>query len=180
MAVLTDRVQVSVRAAATAAVREAVRSRRQQGGGGHAPRPGRARPGSTACSASAPNLFCNSPMEACVVVCRTRKPARRRGRVLFIDAVNEVARERTQSFLAEEHQRRIVRCTAGSPTSRVSPPWRRPPTCWPNDGNLSTPRYVRRPAKRVGRARGGRPGVLAADGRDGGDARRGGGGEEGR
>ena len=34
-----------------------------------------------------PNLFYNSPMEACVVVCRTRKPPERRGKVLFIDAV---------------------------------------------------------------------------------------------
>lgn len=54
-----------------------------------------------------PNLFYNSPMEACVVVCRTAKPAARRGRVLFIDAVNEVARERATSFLKPGHQARI-------------------------------------------------------------------------
>jgi type I restriction enzyme M protein len=55
-----------------------------------------------------PNLFYNSPMEACVVVCRTTKPKARRGRILFIDALNEVARERAQSFLRDEHQDRIV------------------------------------------------------------------------
>lgn len=55
-----------------------------------------------------PNLFYNSPMEACVVVCRTQKPAERRGRALFIDAVNEVARERAQSFLNPQHQARIL------------------------------------------------------------------------
>jgi type I restriction enzyme M protein len=55
-----------------------------------------------------PNLFYNSPMEACVVVCRTAKSRARRGRILFIDALNEVARERGQSFLREEHQERIV------------------------------------------------------------------------
>lgn len=54
-----------------------------------------------------PNLFYNSPMEACVVVCRTRKPPRWRNKVLFIDAVNEVARERGTSFLTLEHQARI-------------------------------------------------------------------------
>lgn len=54
-----------------------------------------------------PNLFYNSPMEACVVVCRSRKPPRRRGRVLFIDAVHEVARERAMSVLKPEHQARI-------------------------------------------------------------------------
>jgi len=56
-----------------------------------------------------PNLFYNSPMEACVVICRTAKPKTRRGRILFIDALNEIARERSQSFLREEHQERIVR-----------------------------------------------------------------------
>jgi len=55
-----------------------------------------------------PNLFYNSPMEACVVVCRTAKPKARRCRILFIDALNEIARERSQSFLRGEHQDRIV------------------------------------------------------------------------
>lgn len=54
-----------------------------------------------------PNLFYNSAMEACVVVCRTVKPAPRRGKVLLIDAVNAVARERAVSFLKPEHQARI-------------------------------------------------------------------------
>jgi len=55
-----------------------------------------------------PNLFYNSPMEACVVICRTRKAPERRGKVLFINAVNEVTRERAQSFLTEAHIERIV------------------------------------------------------------------------
>ena len=48
-------------------------------------------------------LFYNSPMEACIVVCRTAKPASRRGRVLFINALNEVAREKAFSFLRPSH-----------------------------------------------------------------------------
>jgi type I restriction enzyme M protein len=55
-----------------------------------------------------PNLFYNSPMEACVVVCRTNKPADRRGKILFINAVNDVTRERAQSFLKHDHIARIV------------------------------------------------------------------------
>jgi len=55
-----------------------------------------------------PNLFYNSPMEACVVVCRMNKPKERRNKVLFINAVNEVTRERAQSFLTDDHIRRIV------------------------------------------------------------------------
>jgi type I restriction enzyme M protein len=55
-----------------------------------------------------PNLFYNAAMEACVVVCRTRKPLERRGKILFIDALEEVTRERAQSFLEREHIERIV------------------------------------------------------------------------
>ncbi|HBJ38856.1 MAG TPA: SAM-dependent DNA methyltransferase [Planctomycetaceae bacterium] len=55
-----------------------------------------------------PNLFYNSPMEACIVICRTHKTKLRRNRILFINAVNEVTRERSQSFLREEHIQRIA------------------------------------------------------------------------
>ena len=55
-----------------------------------------------------PGLFYNSPMEACVVICRSEKPTNRKGKILFIDAVKEVARERSQSFLKPENQRRIL------------------------------------------------------------------------
>lgn len=53
-------------------------------------------------------LFYNSPMEAVVVILRTRKATDRRGKVLFINAVNEVARERAQSFLRRGHQDKIL------------------------------------------------------------------------
>ena len=55
-----------------------------------------------------PNLFYNSPMEACVVICRNRKPPERKGKIILIDAINEVTRERAQSFLTDEHQQRIL------------------------------------------------------------------------
>jgi type I restriction enzyme M protein len=55
-----------------------------------------------------PGLFYNSPMEACVLFCRTEKPAERKGKVLFIDAVDQVAREQAHSFLREEHIRHIT------------------------------------------------------------------------
>ena len=55
-----------------------------------------------------PNLFYNSPMEACIVICRTDKPKERRGKILFINAVGEVIRERAQSFLTDENIERIV------------------------------------------------------------------------
>lgn len=90
-----------------------------------------------------PNLFYNSPMEACVVVCRTNKPADRAGRILFIDAVHEVARERALSFLRPEHQDRILSAfrtfankpgfTAVATIAQVLE----------KDGSLSIPLYVR-------------------------------------
>jgi type I restriction enzyme M protein len=55
-----------------------------------------------------PNLFYNSPMEACIIICRTKKRAERRGQVLFINAVNEVTRKNAQSFLEDRHIKKIA------------------------------------------------------------------------
>lgn len=90
-----------------------------------------------------PNLFYNSPMEACVVVCRTSKPAARRNKVLFINAVAEVTCERAQSFLTEEHIQRIVQAyrkyADAEAFARVAPIEEiRAHRC-----NLSIPLYVR-------------------------------------
>lgn len=54
------------------------------------------------------NLFYNSPMEACIVICRTQKEKARRGSVLFINAVNEVTRKNAQSFLEDQHIKKIA------------------------------------------------------------------------
>jgi type I restriction enzyme M protein len=89
-----------------------------------------------------PNLFYNSPMEACVIICRTHKPKERRGKILFINAVNEVTRERAQSFLTERHITRIVNAYHDFDTqpgfSRVVPI----EEIRAKDGNLSIPLYV--------------------------------------
>lgn len=53
-------------------------------------------------------LFYNSPMPAAIVVLRSRKPAARRGKTLFINAVDQVAREQAQSFLRDVHQSKIL------------------------------------------------------------------------
>lgn len=55
-----------------------------------------------------PNLFYNSSMQSCIVICRTNKPPKKKNKILFIDAVNEVTRERAQSFLTRLHMDRIV------------------------------------------------------------------------
>ena len=56
----------------------------------------------------APNLFYNSPMEACVMICRSRKSAKAKGRVLFINAVGEVTRKNAESRLSPEHINKIL------------------------------------------------------------------------
>ncbi|MBO4381407.1 MAG: SAM-dependent DNA methyltransferase [Bacteroidales bacterium] len=56
-----------------------------------------------------PNLFYNSPMEACLLICRTRKPEQRRGKILFINAVDEVKRDKTISMLEERHIDKIFK-----------------------------------------------------------------------
>lgn len=89
-----------------------------------------------------PNLFYNSPMEACIVICRTRKPDARRGRVLFVNAVDEVARERAQSLLAEEH---IARITGVYKRFADEPRFAQVATLEQiraQNGNLSIPLYV--------------------------------------
>lgn len=54
----------------------------------------------------APNLFYNSPMEACIIICRMSKRPERKGKVLFINAVTEVERKNTQSSLTDDHIRK--------------------------------------------------------------------------
>ena len=56
-----------------------------------------------------PTLFYNSPMEACLLICRTRKPEQRRGKILFINAVDEVKRDKTISMLEERHIDKIFK-----------------------------------------------------------------------
>ncbi len=92
-----------------------------------------------------PNLFYNSPMEACVVICRSRKPPERQGQVLFIDAVNEVTRERSVSFLRPEHQQHILdRLSDVAGRARLCPHCRRWSTIAAQEYSLSIPLYVKR------------------------------------
>ena len=55
-----------------------------------------------------PNLFYNSPMEACLLITRTNKPAYKRNKILFINAVNEVKQEKTMGFLENYHIQKIL------------------------------------------------------------------------
>lgn len=54
------------------------------------------------------NLFYNSPMEACVVVLRSQKLSERRGKILFVEGVQQVTRERAQSFLSPANEAKLL------------------------------------------------------------------------
>ena len=54
------------------------------------------------------NLFYNSPMEACIIICRTNKHPERRGQILLINAVNDVTRKNAFSYLEDAHIKRIA------------------------------------------------------------------------
>lgn len=55
------------------------------------------------------NLFYNSPMEACIIVCRKNKTGIRKGNILFIDAKNDVTRKNAQSYLEDVHIEKITK-----------------------------------------------------------------------
>ena len=55
-----------------------------------------------------PNLFYNAPMEACVLICNNRKPEKLKGKIIFINAKNEVTRKNAESYLEPSHIERIV------------------------------------------------------------------------
>lgn len=56
-----------------------------------------------------PNLFYNSPMEACLLITRNNKPAHKKDKILFINAVNEVKQEKTMGYLLDEHIDKIFK-----------------------------------------------------------------------
>jgi len=54
------------------------------------------------------NLFYNSSMVSCLLVTNNNKPLERKGKILFIEAVNEVRKEKTISYLDDKHVHKIL------------------------------------------------------------------------
>lgn len=53
------------------------------------------------------NLFFNSCMEACIVICNKNKRDSLKGKIMFINAVKEVERKNGESYLTDEHIKKI-------------------------------------------------------------------------
>lgn len=54
-----------------------------------------------------PNLFYNSPMEACLLITKTNKEEDKKGKVLIINAVKEVRQDKNIAYLDTKHIDRI-------------------------------------------------------------------------
>lgn len=54
-----------------------------------------------------PNLFYNSPMEACLLITNNNKPKERKGKVLIVNALKEVKQEKNIGYLEKNHIQRI-------------------------------------------------------------------------
>ena len=54
-----------------------------------------------------PNLFYNSPMEACLLITKTKKEESKQGKILIINAVKEVRQDKNIAFLEDNHIERI-------------------------------------------------------------------------
>ncbi len=91
------------------------------------------------------NLFYNSPMEACIIICRMNKRPERRGQVLFINAVNEVERKNAQSFLEDKHIQRIANAYNAYETEEGFARVVTIQDIADNNFSLSIPLYVKQP-----------------------------------
>jgi len=56
-----------------------------------------------------PNLFYNSAMDSCILVCNNKKSNERVGKIIFIDAYKLVTRSGTDSFLEEQQIQQIYK-----------------------------------------------------------------------
>lgn len=54
-----------------------------------------------------PNLFYNSPMEACLLITNNNKAKNRKGKVLIVNALKEVKQEKNLAYLESHHIKRI-------------------------------------------------------------------------
>ncbi|HVU54511.1 MAG TPA: class I SAM-dependent DNA methyltransferase [Puia sp.] len=89
-----------------------------------------------------PNLFYNSPMESCLLICRTNKPKARKGKILFINAVDELRNEKSMSFLDEKNIQKIYRAFKNYSSDEDFCKVVAVDEVMKNDANLAIPLYV--------------------------------------
>lgn len=95
------------------------------------------------------NLFYNSSMESCLLVCRMKKPEERKGKIIFINAVNEIRIDRSMAYLSEMHISNIANAYKKSKDEIGFSKVVSIEAVLENDGNLSIPLYVKIVSKSV-------------------------------
>ena len=90
-----------------------------------------------------PNLFYNSPMEACLLITRRQKEAHKKGKVLIINAVKEVKQEKTMGFLTDKHVEKVYQAYADFSDKEGFAKLVDVDEIMANKGNLSISLYVR-------------------------------------
>ena len=89
------------------------------------------------------NLFYNSSMESCLLVCRMKKPKERKGKIMFINAVNEIKLERSFAWLDETHIKKISNAYRSFKEEEGFSKIATIKEVLENNGNLSLPLYVK-------------------------------------
>ncbi len=89
------------------------------------------------------NLFYNSSMESCLLVCRMKKPKERKGKIVFINAVNEVHMERSSAWLEKDHIKKIANAYRSFKDNDGFAKVVTIKQALENNGNLSIPLYVK-------------------------------------
>jgi type I restriction enzyme M protein len=95
------------------------------------------------------NLFYNSSMESCLLVCRMKKSKERKGKIIFIDAKEQLRIERTNAWLEPQHIKRISdaywKFTDVEAFAKVA----NNKEVLENNGNLSIQLYVKQAANTI-------------------------------
>ncbi len=89
-----------------------------------------------------PNLFYNSSMVSCLLICRTDKPKERKGKILFINALDELRKEKTMSFMDEPHIQKVLKAYHKFSNSSGFSKVVSVDDVLKNNGNLSIQMYV--------------------------------------
>jgi type I restriction enzyme M protein len=96
------------------------------------------------------NLFYNSSMESCLLVCRMKKPENRRGKIIFIDAKEELRIERTNAWLEPHHIQKISEAYWNFSDVSGFASVMSNAEVLENNGNLSVQLYVKQAADKSG------------------------------
>lgn len=94
-----------------------------------------------------PNIFYGASLAACILVFRANKPDKKEGRVLFIDASDQIKVGRAQNFLEQEHANQIYSWYSGFKDVKDHVKVATLKNIEDNDWSLNIPLYVKKTPK---------------------------------